>query len=63
MQHEEMDQLLKEIGWTAGEAARRLNISPKTMRDMATGRRPIPERIGAWLQAVAAMMRTAPPPP
>ena len=63
MQHDEMRKLLEEIGWGSNELARRLGVNHRSVRDMLSGRRAIPDNLAAWLHEVAAALRAARPLP
>jgi ribosome-binding protein aMBF1 (putative translation factor) len=51
------------LGWSIGELARRLNIREDTARQMAMGRRNIPDDLGHWLEACVAIAETMPTQP
>jgi transcriptional regulator with XRE-family HTH domain len=55
--------LLARIGWTTGELAARLDISPDTTRSWANGRRSTPLSVLAWLADVAAAVTKVRPKP
>jgi hypothetical protein len=43
--NEEMEVVLRQIGWSNAELARRLDIHELTVREMLAGRRRIPENL------------------
>jgi transcriptional regulator with XRE-family HTH domain len=51
--------LLARIGWTTGELAIRLDVSPDTTNQWARGRRAPPPEVLAWLADVATAMASA----
>jgi plasmid maintenance system antidote protein VapI len=55
-----MRVLLEEIGWGSNELARRLGINQRSVRDMLTGRRPVPDNLSGWLEQIAAAIRAVP---
>jgi transcriptional regulator with XRE-family HTH domain len=63
MTGDEMAAVLKAIGWTAGELARRLGVRPDTVQSWLAGRREIPPNLGRWLLQVRDVHDTAPPLP
>ena len=50
--------LLARIGWTTGEVAARLDVSPDTARQWASGRREPPPSVLPWLADVADALAT-----
>jgi hypothetical protein len=53
---------LECIGWTQGEASRRLRIDDSTLRQMCTGKRPIPDKVAIWTETLVAIHRALPEP-
>ena len=45
--------LLARLGWTTGELAARLDVSPDTARQWASGRREPPPNVAPWLARLA----------
>jgi transcriptional regulator with XRE-family HTH domain len=45
--------LLARIGWSTGELAARLDVSPDAARHWASGRREPPPSVLAWLEDIA----------
>ena len=45
--------MLRQIGWSNAERARRLDIHECTVREMLAGRRRILENLADWLDATA----------
>jgi hypothetical protein len=59
----EFSEVLRAIGWSAGELARRLSIRPGSVYDWLNARRPIPDNLGKWLRQVRDAQGQAPPLP
>ncbi len=53
---------LDALGWSQRELARRLVQDERTVRRWASGEHPCPEAVLAWLEALAAVYETMPPP-
>jgi transcriptional regulator with XRE-family HTH domain len=60
MTGDELGELLRAIGWTSAELARRLSIRPDTVNSWLTGRRPVPGNVERWLHQVRAGFGSAP---
>jgi transcriptional regulator with XRE-family HTH domain len=63
MTSQRLSTLLDEVGWSVNELSRRLDIRQQTIRRWLAGSAPIPDRIDAWLEEVARIIATIPPPP
>jgi plasmid maintenance system antidote protein VapI len=59
----EMAELLKRIGWSSNELARRLGVGYRSLNGWLNGTRPIPENLAVWLREVAVALDNAPPLP
>jgi hypothetical protein len=57
---DELGEVLRAIGWTSAELARRLTIRPDTVNSWLTGRRPVPANVERWLYQVRAGFGSAP---
>jgi transcriptional regulator with XRE-family HTH domain len=55
--------LLDDIGWSNGDLARRLDISPDTVSKWAKGRRDPPQPVMDWLGQLATCHARAGPHP
>ena len=55
-----MFAVLKAIGWTSAELARRLSVREDSVRHWLNGRRPIPPKVERWLYAVRTDFSSAP---
>jgi transcriptional regulator with XRE-family HTH domain len=51
--------LLVRIGWSTGELAARLDVSPDTTNQWARGRRAPPPGVVEWLAAIADAIASA----
>lgn len=58
-----MAALLRRIGWSSNELARRLDVSYRSLNGWLHDTRPIPENLAEWLREVAAAQGMAPPLP
>ena len=58
-----MEALLRQIGWTSGELARRLHARETSIRAMLRGNKPIPANLAVWLEDAAARTQGVPPLP
>ena len=47
----ELSEVLRAIGWSSNELARRLSIRVTTVADWLNGRRAVPDNVAAWLTA------------
>ncbi len=54
-----LGELLDRIGWTTGELAERLQVSPDTTGQWRRGRRSPPPSVLVWLTEVAVAVETA----
>jgi plasmid maintenance system antidote protein VapI len=59
----EFRDVLREIGWSASELARRLGIRPGSVFDWLNGRNAVPENLAAWLRRVRDAQGSVPPLP
>jgi hypothetical protein len=59
----ELDFVLKQIGWSPPELARRLGVRNDSVYQWLTNRRPIPTNLERWLYQVRAGLASAPPLP
>ena len=59
---EELDRLLRVIGWSRMELAALLKCSETLARKWAGGAIPIPDRVAKWLARVAAAIERLPAP-
>jgi hypothetical protein len=57
---EEMNEALKQIGWSTHELARRLRISDRRLRHMLAGREEIPDNLDRWLRMWAQTVTRLP---
>ena len=53
---------LDRIGWDQHQLARRAQINPDGVRQMARGVRPIPDYLAVWLETLARIHDTLPLP-
>jgi len=60
MTGDEMSEVLRQIGWSASELARRLNVREDTVRHWLNGRRGIPLNLERWIIQVRDTVDTAP---
>lgn len=60
MTGDEMSEVLRQIGWTAGELARRLSVREDTVRGWLNSRRGVPLNLERWLRQVRDTVNTAP---
>ena len=63
MTTDRLSQVLADLGWSSQELARRLNIAERSVRRWLSGQQEVPPGIETWLEAMAALMRSGPPPP
>jgi len=59
----EFTTALRTLGWTHAELARRLACDTNLPSRWASGRAPVPERLGEWLAERAQRLKESPPPP
>lgn len=60
MSGDEMAAVMKKIGWSAHEVARRLDVRPQTVTGWTSGRRGIPENLAEWLEQWSQLADKAP---
>jgi hypothetical protein len=61
---ERLRECLGILGWTHAELARRLSLPrERTVREWVGGVRPIPVRIGEWIEDMVRLMESGPEPP
>jgi transcriptional regulator with XRE-family HTH domain len=63
MRGDELAEILKAIGWSSAELARRLNVRHDTVMSWLNGRRRVPDNLSAWLIKVRDAVGSAPPLP
>jgi DNA-binding transcriptional regulator YiaG len=63
MNGNEMAAILKRLGWSNGELARRLNVREMSVSQWINGRRGIPDNLAEWLVEMVDHMDRAPPLP
>lgn len=62
MMPDEMRECLETLGWGQRELARQINSHESSVRQMARGKREIPETLAVWLRTIAAVHRALPQP-
>jgi DNA-binding transcriptional regulator YiaG len=59
----ELDAILKTLGWTPQELARRLSVRNDSVYAWLTNRRPIPQTLADWLRLHRTAQGSVPPLP
>lgn len=63
MSGDEMTTIMRKLGWSAHELARRLDVRPQTVTGWTSSRRPIPPNLAEWLEQWSRLADKAPPLP